>query len=117
MLFPVGHRLAKFAFRKCYCTLLICIPKNVYGKVENIKHAQSIQNTYQVPADKNSYQSSKGLNFHLIPGYPGACHFSIFRASREAAGVSRGEILRQSGAGGADWFALARVLSTGTSET
>ena len=44
---------------------------------------QGIQNTYQVLADKHSYQSSEGLNFHFIPGYPEACHFSIFRASWE----------------------------------
>lgn len=36
---------------------------------------QGIQNTYQVLADKHSYQSSKGLNFHFIPGYPEACNF------------------------------------------
>lgn len=58
---------------------------------------QGIQNTYQVLADKHSYQSSKGLNFHFIPGYPEACHFSIFRASWETVEFRKGRLWGRAG--------------------
>lgn len=75
-----------------------------------------IQNTYQVLADKHSYQSSKGLNFHFYS--QATLKLVIFPYSEQAErpwSLVAGDL--RSRADGADWFVSARVLSTGNSET
>lgn len=76
----------------------------------------SIQNTYQVLADKHSYQSSKAWTFISSQA---TLKLVIFPYSEQAETVEsrKGRLWGRAGLMVRTGFALARVLSTGNSET